>query len=121
MNGKNPENYTWSSRDECEFESYEPAMLNDWIIKTSTYGTQIQMFALNIHTSIPFSDSSNESKNFENASSVKMSKFNVKNATFKGYNNDNFESLEKNLQSSQFAESKKDTKCINTKTVRTAL
>ena len=50
MDRKNPENYTWSSRDECEFESYEPAMLNDWIIKTSTYGTQIQMFALNIHT-----------------------------------------------------------------------
>ena len=50
MEKKNPENYTWSSRDECEFESFEPAMFNDWIIKTSTYGTQIQMFAFNIYS-----------------------------------------------------------------------
>ena len=52
MERKNPENYNWSSIDECEFESYEPAMFNDWIIKTSTYGKQIQMFALNIHNGI---------------------------------------------------------------------
>ena len=50
MEKKNPENYNWSSIDEREFESFEPAMLNDWIIKTSTYGPQIQMFAYNIYS-----------------------------------------------------------------------
>lgn len=52
MERKNPENTNWSSIDESMFESYEPAMLNDWIIKTSTYGKQIQMFAYNIHNGI---------------------------------------------------------------------
>lgn len=50
MEKKTPENYNWSSYDECEFESYEPAMFEDWIIKTSTYGNQIQMFAFNIYS-----------------------------------------------------------------------
>jgi hypothetical protein len=52
MERKNPENTNWSSIDESMFESYEPAMLNDWVIKTSTYGEQIQMFAYNIHSGI---------------------------------------------------------------------
>ena len=50
MDRKNLENHTWSSRDECEYESYEPALFNEWIVKTSTYGSQIQMFAFNINT-----------------------------------------------------------------------
>ena len=76
---------------------------------------------LNIHTSIPFSDSSNEANNLESTPYVKMSKVNLKNTTFKGYKGNNLESLGSNLESSQFVESKKNTKCSNAKTVHTAL
>ena len=72
---------------------------------------------LNIHTSIPFSDSSNEVNNLESTPYVKMSKFNLKNTTFKGYKGNDLESLGSNLESSQFVESKKNTKCSKAKTV----
>jgi len=32
------------------FESYEPALFENWIIKTSTLDSQIQIFAINIVT-----------------------------------------------------------------------
>jgi len=54
-----PNSLTWCVDDQVLYESYEPALFNDWIIKTSTYGDQIQMFAYNIesgHTIIRWFD-----------------------------------------------------------------
>lgn len=43
-------NSYWNIVNKENFESYEPALFENWIIKTSMYDRQIQIFAVNIIT-----------------------------------------------------------------------